>query len=273
MIYKKIFLKDYYSVDSDCTLEIMIPEGQGYDMSQELLRAMVIVPGGGYSHVSKREGDPVAFEFLRKNYACFILCYSTNRKYPVPHRELACAFDYVRRNSDEFRIDKTKVSAIGFSAGGHLLGSYSYLFQRKEILEGLDIDISNLKPDVLILSYPVITMKAKTHGGTRDVIAGEDKELLDLLSIEDHITPSYPKTFIWHTMEDESVPVDNTFMMKKTLDDNNVENKMILFPHLGHGLSTCNPCFNRVEEMYMYDYEINAQWVNLALEFLDKAYE
>ena len=38
--------------------------------------AVLIIPGGGYAIVSRRESEPVALRYLAKGYAAFILDYS-----------------------------------------------------------------------------------------------------------------------------------------------------------------------------------------------------
>ena len=37
---------------------------------------VLVVPGGGYSHVSPREGDPVALQFAAAGYHTAVLTYS-----------------------------------------------------------------------------------------------------------------------------------------------------------------------------------------------------
>ena len=39
--------------------------------------AVVICPGGSYMYVSKREAEPIAYDFLAQGYQVFILRYST----------------------------------------------------------------------------------------------------------------------------------------------------------------------------------------------------
>ena len=41
---------------------------------------VLVVPGGGYSHVSPREGDPVALQFAAAGYHTAVLTYSVSEK-------------------------------------------------------------------------------------------------------------------------------------------------------------------------------------------------
>ena len=87
--------------------------------------AVIVVPGGGYGMVSKREGEPVAHAFLAKGFQVFILTYRVGEevRYPEQLCEIAAAVDYVKKHADEFSVNPQEVFAVGFSAGGHLVGN------------------------------------------------------------------------------------------------------------------------------------------------------
>ena len=58
--------------------------------------AVIIVPGGAYSSVSKREGEGVAARFLAQGFQTAVLTYSVvgeGAKYPDQLVELGCALD------------------------------------------------------------------------------------------------------------------------------------------------------------------------------------
>jgi len=268
MLYQKIYLKDFYELDSDANIEIMVPINRDFE-ARDKTRAIIVVPGGGYSFVSKREADPVAIEFLRQNFVTITLEYSTHRAYPYPQFELACAFDYVRRHADELFVDKDKISAIGFSAGGHLVGSYGYLYQMKEFLN-LGFDEDMIKPNCLILSYPVILMNEKAHQETKEIITGNSPYLLDLLSIDKHIDSNYPPTFIWTTVEDDIVPYENSVVMAEKLKEKNIEHEFFLYPYLHHGLSVVNPLNYSSQELENKYYQEVSLWFSKCVEFIKK---
>lgn len=254
------------------TLEMIIPvdKDSGFE-TRNKSKAVIIVPGGGYSFVANREADPVAIEFLKRNYACFILRYTTDAKFPIPHLEVLNAIRHIRKNVDEYHIDKNKICMIGFSAGGHLVASYSALCEEKELLDCQNICESiNTKPNAIILSYPVIDMKSKTHGGSRDIITRGDSYLIDLLSVQNNIQRNYPATFIWSTEEDDIVPIENTYMMDEALTKAKIEHECVVFKHLGHGLSVCNPYFDVIPNDKKEDYAINRTWIDKMFKFLEK---
>lgn len=197
--------------------------------------ALIVCPGGGYGHLSPREADPPAMEFFALGYQVFILSYSLMTPGPVPQLELAQTVATVRENSAQWRLDPDKVAVMGFSAGGHLVASLGALCSRKEM--GFP---ENCRPDALVLCYPVITMGELTHQGTRDAITGGAPHLLELMSVENQVTADFPPTFLWHTMEDGAVPVENSMLLAWQLRKYGVPFECHIFTPGAHGLSTCN---------------------------------
>lgn len=83
---------------------------------------VLVVPGGGYNHVSPREGDPVALQFAAAGYHTAVLTYSVGegaRDYR-PLRQLSEALGLLRQHAEEWHILPDKIAVCGFSAGGHL---------------------------------------------------------------------------------------------------------------------------------------------------------
>lgn len=267
---KKYYLKDYYpNLKYNPYIEITkIDEIEGKDTS----RCVIVVPGGGYDVVSKREGDPICLEFLRQGYKSVKLVYSTDAinhsiNYPNQVLELMATVDFLRKNSNSLKINKDKIVLCGFSAGGHLAGIYSYLYKDKDLQKSLGVLEHNLKPNALVLSYPVVTLIDDTHEGTKNVITGCNKSLEKLLSIELNVSSDYPKTYLWSTKEDELVPISNTIMLDEALKKNGVYHKTHIFEHGCHGLALGNKLtvpFGTKE-----NDEISI-WINEALEFLDE---
>ena len=83
---------------------------------------VLVVPGGGYTHVSAREGDPVALQFAAAGYHTAVLDYAICEKAKdyMPLRQLAEAIGLVRQHAAQWHILPEKIAVCGFSAGGHL---------------------------------------------------------------------------------------------------------------------------------------------------------
>ena len=84
--------------------------------------AVIIVPGGGYEKVSRREGEPTAMQFIARGFQAFVLNYTVGGEkgasYPEQLFEVAACVDYVRKNAAEYGVNSKEIFVIGFSAGG-----------------------------------------------------------------------------------------------------------------------------------------------------------
>ncbi len=268
MLYEKIYLKDLYDINTNAFIEITVPYNDDSQMRTKS-KTIVIVPGGSYSFTANREADPVAIEYQRQGFITVVLRYTVKTEYPVPMKELALTMDYIRKNALKYYIDKSKISIIGFSAGGHLVASYGYLCQKPEFLNEFGLD-SDIKPNCLILSYPVITMGDFTHLESKLNITGNKEEKIKLLSVENNIDASYPPTFIWTTMEDTCVPYQNSSLLVNSLKKNNITYEYFLYPHLDHGLSVISPLIHSNEELNDKDYIAVSKWFDKSIEFIKK---
>lgn len=59
------------------------------------------------------------------------------------------------------------------------------------------------------------------------------------MSLENQVRDGLPPFFVWHTVEDPSVPVQNSLMLAGALTAHKVPLELHLFAHDGHGTSTC----------------------------------
>ena len=272
MLHEIIKLKDHYDIDGDAYLEVIIAYNSDIEKRTKS-PGMIIVPGGAYNYVSLREGDPLAFKFNTEGYVSFVLYYSTKTAYPKPMLELAYSIDYLRKNADKYYLDKGKIGIIGFSAGGHLVSSYGYLYNHDDFKKYINLDSEAIKPNCIISSYPVITMNEHTHLDTRENITGMDPYLMELLSVENHITPNYPPTFVWTTEKDNCVNCINSKLFLKALEDNNVVHEYFFYPELDHGLSVQIPLlYNRTILNEPYVKEVS-EWFNKAVSFTNKIFK
>lgn len=223
---------------------------------------VLVVPGGGYEHVSQRESDPVAVRFLAAGYHAAVLRYSVGegaRDYR-PLSELNEALALVRSHAEEWGIRPQQIAVCGFSAGGHLALSSAVL--------DLPGDAgSQQRPNVLILSYPVVTAGPYAHRGSFVQLSGtEDQSAHLAFGLEDKVTPAVPPVFVWHTMEDGTVPVENTLMLVSALHRAGVPCEAHLFPHGKHGLSVCTAEVNN-------EMPHPGRWFALAAEWLGEVFD
>ena len=222
---------------------------------------VLVVPGGGYTHVSAREGDPVALQFAAAGYHAAVLDYAIweQAKDGLPLRQLAQAIGLVRQHAAGWHILPEKIAVCGFSAGGHLA------------LSGAVLDIpgerAQPRPDAVILGYPVITAGQYAHRGSFVQLAGsEDTRAQQAFGLEDKITPAAPPMFVWATMEDETVPVENALLLAGALRRAKVPCEVHIFEKGAHGTSISTAEVDRPSRHRHH-------WVKLAVEWLDDTFD
>ncbi len=135
---------------------------------KRLRPAVVVCPGGGYAFCSDREAEPVVMQFLSMGYHCFCLYYSVapENHFPVSIWEAAKAVAIVREHSEEWLVDPEQIYICGFSAGGHLACSLGMFWNRKFVWEPLGLTAEQVRPDGMILGYPVISSGPFAHRGS-----------------------------------------------------------------------------------------------------------
>ncbi len=243
------------------------------DARRGIADAMLIIPGGGYSACcADREGESIAFAFLARGFNSFVLTYRVGESYRYPDQlsDAARALLHIKSNAEKYKIDPERVFAVGFSAGGHLLGTLATISEREDVLKLLNAQKSELSLAGAIFSYPVITALHKTHEGSFCRLTGkafEDitEEEKKRLSVETHITENAPPAFIWHTAEDKCVPLNGTFALAQKYIDVGRTMTLRVYPYGPHGIALGNEITDVDGRLIV---PTAAHWVDEAIEWI-----
>lgn len=222
----------YYMDDIDFipTIEAYPAESKG---------AVIIFPGGGYAGRAPHEGAAVAKWLQSNGITAFVVEYRVAPyAHPAEISDAMRAVRFVRHYADIYRLDKDKIAVMGFSAGGHLAGSVSVHYDKKMYEPTDEIDNESCRPDASILCYSVIDMFEYRHDGSRTNLIGSNPMTSDkeFMSLYKQVTPDTPQTFLWHTSEDQAVPVENTLLYADALAKVNVPFEVHIYPYGCHGL-------------------------------------
>ena len=175
--------------------------------------------------------------------AC-ILDYSVApMDFPASFMDLCEGVYYVRKHADQLNSDPKKIIICGFSAGGHLAASLAVWWNSGMVEQNLPYEREDVKPDALLLGYPVISSGQFAHRGSIANLLGSKfgiSQLMDTVSLEKNVTSSTPPTFIWHTADDDCVPVQNTLLFTAALAKHGVPFESHIFRSGCHGLSLAN---------------------------------
>jgi len=187
------------------------------------LPTILVLPGGGYSQLSPHEGEPVAAWLRSLGWNARVVKYPVSAKHPTPL--LAIQTEIAKERA----AGAPMVGVLGFSAGGHLAGHSAVAPVAKP----------NERPDFAVLGYPVVSMVAPTHAGSREELIGlgADERLREDTSLDLLVTSATPPMFIWHTAADESVPVaEHSYPLAAALAAASVRHELHVFADGEHGL-------------------------------------
>jgi predicted esterase len=217
---------------------------------------VLILPGGGYQRTSPREGIPVAKVYEAEGFHTAIYHY---RETLLIHPKLAEEGKALIMNLLSLEV-VSRVFILGFSAGGHFACHLSELYPA--LISGT------------ILAYPVITSDPRyAHQDSINRLMGGhlSEENINIFALEKHVHPSMKPVFIWHTMDDVVVPVENALLLVHALHQKGIKVECHLYPKGRHGLSlgTLETSF---EDMDPSAFDIENRdiqsWASLSVTFL-----
>jgi acetyl esterase/lipase len=271
----KLYNENIYEGCAEVTLDLYIHKVSA-ELTANTRPAMLIFPGGGYSFVSDREAEPIASSYFAEGYNCFVLKYITGKAAAKskPLIDAAAAIAHIRENSKIYNIDKEKVAVIGFSAGGHLAGYIATSWHLPFLSSALKYDNELFKPNAVILCYPVISGIDSAHQDSFDNLLGKERteEETRSASLELLVSEKTPPCFIWHTFDDEAVPVRNSLLFAQALSEKKIRYELHIFPMGKHGLSRCNretaPDWSNGEYVSPYI----ARWVDWSVKWLEEQF-
>lgn len=204
--------------------------------------AMVICPGGAYVALSVQEGRDYALYLNKFGVTGFVLKYrlggAKGYHHPAMLFDAARAVRLIRARCGEWGVAPNKIGIMGSSAGGHLASTLLTHFDAGKPEDTDPVERASSRPDFGVLCYAVISMLENTHGGSRGNLLGSkpDPQLIESLSNEKQVTPQTPPCFIWHTLSDPAVRVENSLDFAMVLKRNGVPFDLHIYQNGKHGI-------------------------------------
>ena len=198
--------------------------------------AMLIAPGGGYHNLGwDVEGTEIAEWCNSIGITGIILKYRCPRRPgdekgvpPAgPLKDAQRAVSLVRSKAKEWGIDPNRIGMVGFSAGGHLVGSTCTSFEKRTYAAIDSIDQVSCRPD---FGIPVYSGYFKVGDGLTPTVK----------------TPKdAPPLFFVHATDDAVSDAEHSVAFYLALKRAGVNTEMQLFASGGHGFGVRpgSPCF------------------------------
>lgn len=175
--------------------------------------------------------------------------------FPAPVSDINDAINYLHENAVQYQILADEVVVMGRSAGGHLAG----LIGATNAYDDIDFYVKPLYEVAAVVSFfgptdlislgnkPARTSAQKSNNKTSDnpskqssvarFLGDHPQNVPDLAkqaSITTYINQNTPPFIMFHGTLDRQVPLSQSTMLQKLLDQHNVDNQLYIEEGVGH---------------------------------------
>lgn len=234
---------------------------------------MLIFAGGGFTFLSKREQEPIALKYLSEGFNVALVNYNLlTQKIPLFPNAALCgltAIEHFRKNAVDYQINPEQVITAGFSAGGSAVAIMNSLLTDQHFIKTYDFKLEDIRPNGTILGYPLLELDSlqASYPSEFQRWIPEDAIFRDANLGVSSVTPP---TFLFHTANDDLVPVSNTLHYAQTLDKHHVPFEIHIYPNGVHGLATARKIsatdrageINKAVETWM---TLSITWLNFLM--------
>jgi acetyl esterase/lipase len=212
--------------------------------------AALIAAGGGYKRIQmESEAYPAARWLAARGVTAFVLTYRLPGEgwtdgALAPLQDAQRAIRLVRARASQYGVDPARMFALGFSAGGHLMGLAAARpgfasYPARDELDRLPADVA-----AAALIYPVITLRPPyDRTSTRRVLVGQHpspKESADW-SVETWIRPHTPSLFAVQAQDDPIADPANIGILVQAARSAGIAIEAHTLPSGGHGFGMGKP--------------------------------
>lgn len=207
--------------------------------------AFVVCPGGGYNVLAPHEGEAYARWLNDLGIAAFVLKYRLVKdgyRVPVILEDAARAMRLVRANAKDWKIDPNRIGIIGSSAGGHLSATLMTRFDSGKRDAADPIERVSSRPDLGVLCYAFILFDRSDNPDRHERFLGPNyaPEQIQQFSPALNVRKDTPSCFIWQTVEDTAVVVENSLVFADSLRRAGVPFDLHLYQKGRHGIGLGN---------------------------------
>jgi acetyl esterase/lipase len=228
-------------------------------------KAVIVIYGSAWfaNNLKKAAFDALGKQLLESGFAVISINHrsSSDAPYPAQINDVKAAIRFVRANANKYKIDPSFIGITGYSSGGHLASLAGTSNAVKEFTVGkktVDIEgnVGNFgsassSVNAVVDWFGPIDMalmnecKRPKEGNSPEaaLIRGNPKDNLDMIALLNPITfidEADPQFLVIHGAADDIVPVCQSELFSKALQEKRLLMEFIAVPEGKHGPVTFN---------------------------------
>jgi acetyl esterase/lipase len=193
--------------------------------------AVLLVHGGGWQGRSRDDMESIAKRLAARGFVAMNVSYrfAPAWQFPAQLHDLEQAFEWLREAAPRYGVDRERIGAFGYSAGGHLAALLGTMGSgetrlRAVVAGGAPTDLRKIARGPVVPRFLGATLQ-------------ESPELYAAASPIDHVSADAPPMFLYHGADDWLVDRSHAEDMKRALDAVQVRAEVRMVPFLGHFLT------------------------------------
>jgi acetyl esterase/lipase len=249
---KSIVIPDitYLTVDGiDLQLDAYIPAvnlgGDPWvEFTPERKPVLLYIHGGGWQDLNRSVRNLNIMPYIDRGYAVVNIDYRLLHQaaFPACISDCRYALNWIYENAGKYKFDTARIVVSGESAGGHLALMTGFLDDNSGLtLPGNPIT-RKLKVSAIINWFGITDLKKIADFWNSPVfiekLTGDTSRkefIFKSCSPVTYINPSLPPVLTIHGDQDETVPVNQAFLLHDQLDNLHVKNRLVIIRGKSHG--------------------------------------
>jgi acetyl esterase/lipase len=225
--------------------DISVPRIEVYKPARPNGTAVIVIGGGGYARIGMaQEVMPTAAWLASQGITPVVLYYRLPADHwpaVAPFQDAQRAMRVLRAHARELGLNPARIGVLGFSAGGNLAGVAETRSAATFYPPVDEADHASARPDFAALIYPVITLQQPFDTTRSGRELSTQPDAVQAYSVQLHVTPRTPPTFLAQAEDDPISNIGNSRMMFAALKQNGVETELHVFARGGHGWGMGSP--------------------------------
>ncbi len=191
--------------------------------------AVLVIHGGGWSRGERSDMDKYARRLVEAGYVVMNLSYrlAPDHRFPAQTEDVAAAHAWLVEHAPRYRVDPSRIAALGYSAGAHLA-----------LMHGLVPDTGSPRLKAVVAGAGPTDMSVyydspylvRLIGGSGHEFPQQYAQASPL----QHVSPDDPPVLLYHGSWDRLVSFEQSQKLADALDTAGVEHELVAMPLRGH---------------------------------------